>query len=248
MRSPSTHDVRAFPFLALALALAVATAGPASADWLPLTIGNTWHYTDDLGVPHDEVITDFGHVRGRRMYVKTYIGGEDDGLLNFWQLGPDGSVLLGGYYRPAFPFGLVYEPPVKVFPGQPAVGQTWQTHTIAYSIPDDAFYAEFDLYWRVDSQLSIGVPAGIFPCFGSGQVAPPAASAVVQGHALSVDGRLLGTASTSLEEGPSSATDWYSDGVGLVQYDTGVLYVLESFEVTVPTMTTTWGRIKQLYR
>lgn len=233
-----------------ALALLLGTAAPVAvlADWLPLTIGNAWHYTDDLNVPHDEVITDIAHVRGRHMYVKTYVGGDDDGLLNFWQIGTDGSVLLGGYYRPAYPFGLVYEPPVQVFPGQPEVGLTWHTHTIAYSVPDDVFFAEFDTYWEVASQLSIGVPAGTFPCFGVGQVAPPVPSAVVQGHTLGLDGRLLGAGATTEDSGPASATEWYSNGIGLAQYDTGILYVLESYELAVPALASSWGRIKRLYR
>lgn len=234
--------------IALAALLALA-AGPggAHAAWLPLQVGFEWSYVDTGDDPHLEVITETGHVRGRPVYVKSYVGGQDDGLFNFWQEGPGGSVLLAGYYRPAYPFGLVYEPPVQVFPAQPSIGLSWTTHTVAIAIPDDAFYAEFDIDWSVQEQVTLQVPAGGFPCFGVGPVPPSPALAAPDGLALGLDGRVLAAAPSALAPGPSSATEWYADGVGLVQYDTGERYVLQSANLPTPAARSSWGRLKRLY-
>jgi len=235
----------------IALCALLGTSVPWSeghADWLPLAIGNQWQYVDDTEDAHIESITDEGHVRGRRMFVKSYVGGQDDGLVNFWQIGSDGSVLLGGYYRAAQPFGLLYEPPVRIFPGSPVVGMEWTSHAIAFSVPDNVFYAEFDLYWAVAEELSLSPPAGTFQCFGVGQVAPPAITFAPEGQAWGIDGRVLRSAPGVLGTGPASATEWYADGVGLVQYNTGVPYLLQSYDLTVPAVTSSWGRIKGLYR
>lgn len=243
---PSAHALAA----ALAL-LAVLIPWPAArAAWLPLAVGNEWVYMDETDEPHTERITEEGHVRGRRMFVKAYVGGQDDGLFNFWKLDTDGSVLLGGYYRPAYPFGLVYEPPVKIFPGSPVVNMEWTTHAIAYAIPDNVIYAEFDLYWKVQEQVTVPTPAGTFDCVGVGQVAPPGpAFATAPGGALlGLDGRVVSPAEGPADNGPPSATEWYADGVGLVRYDTGVPYLLQSFDLVTPAVTSSWGRIKRLFR
>lgn len=237
------------PTIALLTLLGASAPWSAShAAWLPLAIGNKWQYVDDTEDAHIEEITDLGHVRGRRMFVKSYIGGQDDGLVNFWQIGTDGSVLLGGYYRAAQPFGLVYEPPVRIFPGSPVVGTEWTTHTIAIAIPDNVIFAEFDLYWAVAEEVTLSPPAGTFHCFGVGQVAPPAVAFAPEGQAWGIDGRVARRATGVLGTGPASATEWYSDGVGLVQFDTGVPYVLQSYDVPTPAVTSSWGRIKGLYR
>lgn len=247
--SPRSHPARALALLAFALALGATVPGSTGhAAWLPLAIGNKWQYMDDGDNPHLEEITEEGHVRGRRMFVRSYIGGQDDGLMNFWQLGADGSVLLGGYYRPIQTFGLVYEPPVRIFPGSPAVGLEWTTHTIAYSVPDNVVFAEFDLYWAVAEAVTLSPPAGTFECFGVGQVAPPVLAFAPEGQSWGLDGRVRAPATGTLGTGPASATEWYADGVGLVQYDTGVPYTLQSYDLVTPAVTSTWGRIKQLYR
>lgn len=246
----SAHPFDFAPSLA-ALAVVAATcvlAFPARSAWLPLAVGNEWHYVDDGGDPHVEVITEPVRVRGRPMFVKSYVGGLDDGLVNFWMLDADGSVLLGGYYRALIPFGLVYEPPVRIFPGSPAVGLEWSQHTRAIAIPDNVTFAEFDSDWRVQQQVRLSVPAGEFECFGVGQIAPPEFAAAPQGRALALDGRLAPASAASLSPGPASASEWYADGVGLVQYRTDVPYVLTACSLPTPVASSSWGRIKGLYR
>lgn len=232
--------------LTLSLLLVALAPSAAAAAWLPLAVGNQWVYMDDADEPHTETITSIGSVRGRHVFVKEYAGGIDDGLLNFWQIGSDGSVLLCGYYKPWYPFGLLYEPPVRIFPGQPVLDLEWDTHTVAYSVPDNVYYGSFDTYWKVRGEYTFTVPAGTFPCFGVAQVAPPAV--VVNGQALGLDGRVLPGGGAPSASGPASAAEWYSNGTGVVESDTGVVYILQSVGGPTPARASSWGRIKGLYR
>lgn len=248
MRSPRPRPAAATTaFLGCALLLLTLPAGPASASWLPLAVGNAWVYVDEGDEPHTEAIVDIAHVGGRRAFVKQFTGGIDDGLLNFWQEDADGSVLLLGYYKPWIPFGLVYDPPVRIFPGDPVVGYEWQTHTVAIAIPDNAFFGEFDTYWKVKAEYTLTVLAGTFHCIGVGQVAPPVT--FVRGQPLGLDGRARRPASSPADTGPESAEEWYSDGTGLVQANLGaIVYQLSSATGPTPARASTWGRLKSLYR
>jgi hypothetical protein len=221
----------------------------SAADWLPLKIGNEWTYVDDGDEPHVETFIETGFVRGRRVFVRQYVGGPDDGLYNFWLKDAEGGVLLAGYYKPAYPFGLVYEPPVKIVPGVPTVGMEYSTHVYAWSVPDNAPYAEFDVYMSVQQNVSLSMLAGTFTCFGVGQVAPPAPSfSAAPGVTLGLDGRVIGDGASRLGTGPDSPGEWYADGVGLVQYYTDVLFQLSTANLPTPTAQSSWGRLKQLYR
>ncbi|MCC6349577.1 MAG: hypothetical protein IT347_08300 [Candidatus Eisenbacteria bacterium] len=249
------HPLALLPALALAAcAGALMPGGAARAEWLPLDVGNRWQYMNEADEPHFEEITEPVRVRGRRMYIKTYSGGADDGLINFWMLDTDGSVLLGGYYRASIPFGLVYEPPVRIFPGSPVLGLEWNQHTRAIAIPDNVTFGEFDSWWKVQGHATLVNPAGSFDCFGVAQVPPPARPAgpalpfAPRGEALALDGRLAGPAAGPSATGPESAFEWYADDVGLVQYDAGTLYQLVSYLLPTPAAASSWGRVKSLYR
>jgi hypothetical protein len=253
MRTFSTRPAPRTLAVLVALFLPLAPAVAAAA-WLPLAVGNQWHYMDEADDdPHSETITGTGTVRGYHVFVKEYAGGFDDGLLNFWQTGADGSVLLCGYYKPWYPFGLVYEPPVRVLPGQPSLHLEWNTHTVAYEIPDNVYYGSFDTYWEILGEYDFVTPAGSFHCLGAGEVAPPAVSAVVQGHALALDGREIRPASGAQDSGPPAGLTWYSDGTGIVRFETlgiagNIVYTLQSASGPTPATPTSWGRIKRLYR
>ena len=235
-------------FLLLGGLLAASTA--SAADWLPMRLGNEWTYVDDGDEPHTETFIEIGSVRGRRVYVREYIGGPDNGLYNFWLKDAQGGLLLAGYYKPLYPFGLVYEPPVKIFPGVPAVGVQYSTHVFAISVPDNAPYAEFDITMRVQQQVTLNVLAGSFPSFGVGQVPPVGPSfTVAPGVTLGLDGRVVRDGGAeSLDTPPDSALEWYADGVGLVQYNTGMLFQLATANLPTPAAHVSWGRLKQLYK
>ena len=238
MSSPSAHVrglVTCAAFLLMGGLLAASSA--SAADWLPLKLGNEWTYVDDGDNPHTETFTEIGHVRGRRVFVREYIGGPDDGLYNFWLKDAEGGLLLAGYYKPWYPFGLAYEPPVKIFPGVPAIGVEYSTHVYAISIPDNAPYAEFTVYMSVQQQVTLNVLAGTFTCFGVGQVAPPGPSfTAAPGVTLGLDGRVIRDASSSLGTGPDTATEWYADGVGLVQYNSSTHSVSTNARLLRPSL------------
>jgi hypothetical protein len=48
-------------------------------------------------------------------------------------------------------------------------------------------------------------------------------------------------------DGLREASDWYSDGVGAIQYITNALYRLTAFEQPTPVVETPWGAIRRLY-
>jgi len=158
-------------------------------------------------------------------------------------------VLLAGYYKPLYPFGLTYEPPVKIIPGAPEVGMQYTTHVFAWSVPDNAPYAEFDLNMAVQSEVTLNLLAGNFSCFGVGQVAPPLLNfAAAPGVTLGLDGRVIGEGGQMFGNAPDSATEWFADGVGVVQYYSSTLFQLSTANLPTPTAQTSWGRLKQLYR
>jgi hypothetical protein len=216
-------------------------AFPAWADplFLPLEIGNTWSYE----APPDEaeIMTVIGvtEVLGAEVKVIDFSASTyNDPLQNYWTLGTDGDVLLWGFFRDEDGgWGAAYFPPISMVDVPASVGATWACTTQIYSlpgeIPQDVAVFELTVTW--EGVLSL--PAGSFQAIGVGFADPSQAEAGSSGYFL--DGRL--------RRGRSEAERWYSDGVGLVQYDTTSLYQLLSFGTT-PVEPSSWARIKVLYR
>jgi hypothetical protein len=233
----------------LSVALGTSTTlGPhaarAGSTWLPLVIGNRWEYVDTGGGQHAEVIDTTITFQGRAVFVKSYFGGINTGLENYWMIDPDGSVELCGFWDGRF--GLAYEPPLKMLAAPPSVGQAWSTHTVAYRLPDMTLYETFDTDWRVEEEVLLHVPAGSYDCLAVSQVERSGGLAHPPGRTL--DGRKL--ASAIAGSTPSAPpVDWWADDVGFVQFlSGGELYRLQSFRDVTPVRPFTWGRLKQLYR
>lgn len=231
--------------LAACLALAVHAGATRAAPWMPLAIGNSWEYQGDAGGHQVETITAFSVVRGVSVLVKYYAEGPDAGLENYWRLAPDGSVLLAGFYSPAAGFGYAYEPPVRFLPVPPVVGpQPPQLITI-YDIITDAILSTLSLQYDVTESTVLSLPAGTFSTFGVGQLVPlPGPSA--DGVRVTLDGRVVRTTSKSIYAAVTS--DWFAEGVGIVQYDIGELFQLVSFGGPTPTVPSSWGALKRMYR
>jgi hypothetical protein len=232
------------------LVLLVFAPKPGAAGvWYPLDGGDTWEYVDGYGVHHFEIINGTMQLLSRTVTVRTYIGGFDDGLENYWLAGADGSVLLAGFNSRQAGLALAYDPPIAMLVPPPALGQTWSTHTVAYRLPDMSVYSVFDYPLSVQEDVQLTVPAGIFHAFGIGPPPPGAGSVATidlpSGRVLSLDGRSGKVAGTA---GSSNATDWYAVGIGEVQYLAISLNQLVNLSLPVPTAVVSWGRLKQLYR
>ncbi len=228
--------------LTLGLALALLPAIASAADWLPLVDGMHWDYRS-ANFQETQIITGTRTLLGRTLYVKSFVGGPDSGLQNFWQVAPDGSVLLGGFDNVSAGLALAYDPPFPVLQTPPSLGLTWSTHSVARLIPSMVEYATIDLNWEVSEDVVLEVPAGSFHAFGVGQVPPTAAKVMAGGRAFTLDGRLVADPGKA-----AVATDWYSEGVGEVQFLASDLFQLVAFGPPLPATASTWGRVKQLYR
>jgi hypothetical protein len=230
--------------IALVFATALTPSLARSGDWEPLAIGNRWEYRGTGGSHQVEHITGTFTLRGRVVAIKHYDEGLDAGLDNFWLLDPDGSVLLAGFMG-ADGFGIAYEPPIRYLNGPPAVGAKLPQFVTAYNLQTNAVEFAGDLQRDITESVVLNLPAGSFSALGSGQLAT-AGPALAGRRAFALDGRAL--PSTSSTVSGTLTTDWYSDGVGVVQYNTSDLYQLVGFGQPTATLATNWGAIKRLYR
>jgi hypothetical protein len=230
------------PVLAFALFPAVA----AAADFLPLAVGNFWEYRGVNGSHQVETITGFTAVRGRVVAVKSYAEGVDAGLQNYWLLDTDGSVLLAGFRDQTGSPSWAYEPPIRMLPVPPTLGPQPVQHITIHDVDTDGIVDSFDIRIDVLADSILAVPAGSFHAFGAGQISPlpgPTA-AVVARRAL--DGRALGSFPPSVSD--ILPTDWYSEGVGVVQYQAADVMQLVAYGRPTPVATSSWGALKRLYR
>jgi hypothetical protein len=237
-------------FVALAVvvvAMVSTTALPVAAPppMMPLAVGNLWHYVSAAGVHQVETITGTQTLLGRTVFVKTYRLGPDAGLENYWLTGPNGEVLLAGFSRPGLAFA--YDPPMTVCGGAPLPGDSWHTRVTLCHLPDLTVQGVFDVTFGVIEDVSLDVPAGTFHCVGVGETgsATPALSAAILTRGLTLDGRTVAVAAT---ESSAAITDWYSAGMGDVQYAGSDTFQLAAFGSTTPTVTTSWGALKASYR
>lgn len=218
---------------------------PAAADpWQPLDIGLRWEYRGIGGGHQVEHISGLRSVRGRTVAVKAYDEGADAGLENFWQLGADGTVYLCGFNAPSGPLALAYEPPIAYLPGPPALGVSRTTDVTVYNLADGSLYSAFSIRCLVLEELDLVLPAGVFHALGTGQDMSAPRAIAAGGHTFSLDGRSIGDLPAGLAPSP---TDWYTDGVGVVQYQGSDLFQLLSFGLPTPAAHSSWTAIKRLY-
>ncbi len=224
---------------------ALGASRPAAADpWQPLEVGLRWEYRGVGGEHQVERISGLRSVRGRTVAVKAYSEGADAGLENFWQLGADGTVFLCGFNAPSGPLALAYEPPIAYLPGPPALGASRTTDVTVYNLSDGTLYSAFSIRCAVLEEVDLALPAGVFHALGTGQLDSTPRAIVAGGRTFSLDGRSIGGTPAGL--GPSP-TDWYADGVGVVQYQASDFFQLVSYGQPTPTTRSSWAAIKRLY-
>lgn len=241
-------------FLALATAaMLTLAAGTALAitlpPMLPLDVGNQWEYQSQSGALARQAITGTLDVLGRTVAVKHEFEGPDPGLDNWWMTGPAGEVLLAGFDNPVATLSIAYDPPIVYCGAAPVVGDTWTTHIIAYDHRSGIAFGEYDITIGAIEAPTLVLPAGRFDAIGVAQVAPPGAlrAAGSGGVTFTLDGRRV-AATTKAVATAVTPSDWFSRGVGLVQWGYDDLYRLTGFGNPTPTLATTWGRLKALYR
>jgi hypothetical protein len=230
-------DMR-LPFgLAFGALLALCAAPVYSTEYLPLALGNRWSYETVEGSTDVQTVVGTTSIWGTSTYVIDYTESTfNEGLENYWTSGADGDVILWGFYRSIGEFGVLYDPPVLGVDAPLFVGKTWTVQTNIYELPDTTFLAPSTLVFTVYEDTALALPAGVFQAFGIGYVwdSPMSTS-------------LTGTLSRTLRG--AEASDWYSDGTGLVQYSSGSqLFQLTGLDVPTSASNTSWGAIKGLFK
>jgi hypothetical protein len=175
---------------------------------------------------------------------------QDQVFENFWSEDASGNVYLHGAVNFTYPAEAAYVPPIRMVAPPLFLGKSWVTNDIrVYNLDgtpwDDA---PIDYPLRVYTEGTITVPAGDFYSYGVGYDTPFGSLLTSRQGTFDVLGRrVAGSQSTT-----DNATEWYSDGVGVVQscYYTDRQYAFRLLSYglpTVPTQATTWGRVKALY-
>lgn len=241
----------AFGTLSLCLGL-VSLAAPGSAradDYLPLELGNYWIYDGAVLGEHEETrVAEVVRIWGNDVYAILYENStHNEGLVNYWTSTPEGDVDLWGC-RWSDGYGLLYRPPLKKVDAPLFLGKHWSMEIDVYYIrPDspDTTFAWHEVWgFEVSFEGDLVLPGGIFHVFGIEPAAPNPVRPPMYAD-RSPEGLVL----TSRRNEGRRPTDWWSDGLGEVQYDTSDLYQLAAHgQLPSPVQPTSWGRVKALYR
>ena len=99
-----------------------------------------------------------------------------------------------------------------------------------------------DLGFEVMEEADIALPAETLHSFGIGQTLPPTIRTPT-GSLRTLEGKVPTTQG-------SIASDWFSAGVGYVQYLYGENdpFQLTAFDMPTPVAVTSWGQVKDRYR
>ena len=238
--------------VALVTLLAPAPATAGTPAMLPLAVGNVWNFQGNSGTVSIEAITGSRLLRGRTVAVKSYLAGPDSGLVNWWVPGADGEVLLAGFDNPAAGLSLAYEPPITICSGAPAMGDLWTAAVTAYVVPAMTVYSGFQITYGLVEHGFYLVPAGEFHAYGVAQMSLPTVPSAAGDRQLMLDGRYAAGAAGASVRAPGTttinATDWYTSGLGEIQYFTSELFRLTDYQVATPARSRSWGAVKQSYR
>lgn len=226
---------------ALALVLALPLAGAANASvpvpLMPLGTGTTWHYAGEDGSTLDLVMA--GPVTtalGQTAYQRNNLDGH--GRADWWAIAPNGDLLLAGLGVVGLTVGNTYDPPVVFLGANPHVGDSWTTSSSVISANGTVIYHLVQTN-EVVQEGDVAEPAGVL-------------------HVVTLNITETATpVSPGAGASPGSTTATYSilfaPFVGLVEtpYSNGLTMTtmhLASYGLPTPTLSSTWGRLKALYR
>jgi hypothetical protein len=225
-------------FLTGAVTLGAAAAGALAAEYLPLPLGATWQYISEAGGAETQIVTGTRNLFGTDTWVISYQDSPlNDGLENYWTTNAEGDVFLWGFFRNLQGWGWAYQPPIRMVDAPLSLGQEWSTTYTIYELPGFVPEGTNEYPLEVSSEGMVTVPAGTYFAYGIGIPELP----LLGGY--SITGEVVAGA-----PGHRAASDWWSDGVGRVQYEVDQIYRLTSFGWPTPVAVTSWGRVKALYR
>lgn len=170
---------------------------------------------------------------------------------NFWTDDATGNLFLHGAVNYTYGVGWMFAPPIQMVASPLSLGRAWTTEGVqAYDLDGTPWGSDpFAYPLRVFTEGSLSVPAGPFYAYGVGSdaTAPPLLGR--DGRSFDLLGRRVEPESAKRD---GEATDWYSEGVGVVQMrttaDEAQAFKLVSHGPSVAAETPTWGKIKNAYR
>jgi hypothetical protein len=240
------------PVVVLALLLA---AGPgATTIYHPLDVGTEWHYANELGQTHSRSMTGIQDVLGVETVVRheeiSESGAVIDLFANFWTCDGEGDLYLHGAVNYMYGFEAAYCPPIMIVDSPLEYDKVWVTQDVQRCDLDGSNCGDpFDAAYIVCIEEEVLVPAGAFHSYGIGDYPVPPRLQSLVGIQFDVFGRRLPTGGLGSR---FFARDWYSEDVGVVQYqyytEPERMMRLEYWQATAVEPATSWGRLKALYR
>ena len=120
-----------------------------------------------------------------------------------------------------------------------ALGHSWSTTTEIYELPDMVYIDTWTFTYVVEEDGVVVVPAGEFQAYGVGTEEPHLLSRGDQQYTMTGERRAPGHRETA---------EWFSLGVGWVQYDRYGFNELESYQLaSVGVENCTWSGVKNLF-
>ncbi|MBU1700575.1 MAG: hypothetical protein KJ831_10555 [Candidatus Eisenbacteria bacterium] len=237
-----THaGARVLESMIFAIVFWAASASPAMCEeYLPLSVGFEWEYEGLEGHHEVQRVEGIINIWGADVYAMRYEGNPlNEGLVNYWTCDEAGSVLLWGFYIIPDSFGILYDPPIRMVDAPLELGKTWSCTVNVFEWSDSTSSTSLTLDFTVEEEGLIVVPAGEFYTFGIGYEFPPK-------HLVPLlqDRDIFGTPLGGHERPPAS--DWWTDGIGRIQYVGAYLelFQLAPFSGPTPCRKGTWGSIK----
>jgi len=248
----STH-ARAVAVPLVVVASLLAAGQGATTIYHPLDVGAEWHYVNELGQTHIRSMIGIQDVLGIETVVRHEEISESGAIIdlfeNFWTCDGEGDLYLHGAVNYMHGFEAAYCPPIMIVDSPLEYDKIWVTYDVQRCDLDGSNCGDpFDVAYVVCVEEGVFAPAGAFHSFGIGDYPAPPVLPSLAGMQFDVFGRRVETGGPG---GRFFAKDWYSEGVGVVQYQYHTepehMMRLEYWQAT-PVERGTWGRLKALYR
>jgi hypothetical protein len=237
------------PVLVVCLAALLAVSVASSYEYQPLAVGSHWEYYSTLHGRQSMTIVGEEAVLGVATRVRRQVQ-PDQVYENFWSKDSAGNLYLHGARNFTYPLECAYVPPIRMVAPPLFLEKTWVTNAVRFCDLDGTPWEgdPFDFPLRVYTEGILAVPAGAFYACGVGYDIGSGFVLTSRQGTFDVFGRLIGSSALSTD----NATEWYSDGVGVVQScdDTNKEYAFRLLSYDLPsvsTQPTTWGRMKAMF-
>jgi hypothetical protein len=217
-------------------------------EYYPLAIGTMWYYENDLGETNLMSIVREETLLGAMTHVRLKQGSQV--IETYWSVDTDGHVYLHGGRNFTYPFELAYLPPLRMVDAPLYLGKEWVTEDVGlYDFQGNFQGDEFDYPLEVYFEGELVLPAGTFHSYGIGFDLNPV---FVDGPSGEIYDVQLNRIDPSDARSREDVTDWYTDGVGPVQYTITTppetWFKLHWWNPSTRARESTWGQIKTLFK